>query len=309
MKNRINKILFVLAAVVLFVSCEPEYIMFDSSKNFVAFTAKSANMVEPGGKIGIPVLLTALPNSPAATVTFDFSTEGLGDKAAAEGTDFTLLNSSKTLNFPDGWGYDTIWVQPVDNDEFTGNKLFYIELLSNSEDYQFGVNQRLTVTLVDDEHPLKNWIGNYDIAALSNGSPGAWDESWTAVTSAVEGDVTVLSILITAGGATGTPFQAAFDMEEMTITITAGTDFGNFYGYGSMVAYLSDYFTYLDKESPIVGTIANDGTIQIDNVGLVIATGTYAGYIWDSFNLTWTKTGKKAADQGPVPEEKAARFK
>ncbi|HDS08031.1 MAG TPA: hypothetical protein ENO05_10445, partial [Bacteroides sp.] len=120
MKKTINQILFIFAAVVLLVSCEPEYIMFDSSKNFVAFTGKSVNMPEPGSRVGIPVLVTAMPGSPSATVTFEFNTGDLGDKAAVEGTDFTLLNSSKTLSFPDGYGYDTIWIQPVDNDEFTG---------------------------------------------------------------------------------------------------------------------------------------------------------------------------------------------
>ena len=167
MKKRINKITFILAAVVLLVSCEPEYIMFDSSKNFVAFTAKSIDMPEPGSRVGIPVLVTALPDSPALTVTFEFNTGDLGDKAAVEGSDYTLLNSSKTLSYPNGYGYDTIWIQPVDNDEFTGNKAFYIELLSNSVDYQFGTNTLFTVNLVDDEHPLKDWIGTYDVYALS----------------------------------------------------------------------------------------------------------------------------------------------
>ncbi|HEN21300.1 MAG TPA: hypothetical protein ENN86_04745, partial [Desulfobacteraceae bacterium] len=123
MKTRINKILFILAAVVLFASCETEYIMFDSSKNFVAFTAKSVNIPEPATKaVGIPVLVTALPGSPALTVTFEFDYEGLDEKAAEEGSEFTLVNDSKTLSYPQGWGYDTIWIKPIDNDIFTGNK-------------------------------------------------------------------------------------------------------------------------------------------------------------------------------------------
>jgi hypothetical protein len=312
MKKIVYKILFILAAVVLFASCETKYIMFDSSKNFVAFTGKSVDIPEPGSRMGIPVLVTALPDSPPVTVTFEFNTGDLGDKAAVEGTDFTLVNDSKTLSFPDGYGYDTIWIQPVDNDEFTGNKAFYIELLSNSVDYQFGLNTLFTVNLIDDEHPLKDWIGTYDVYAYSYGSPGAWDEQWSCVTSADPSDVNNL-LLSGIGGSSypGTPVVAKVDLETMTLTIAGGSEIGSHSAYGGPVAiFLGDESGGVASESdPIVGEIREDGSIHIDHLALKFVGGINAGYIWDSFDTEWTKTGKKSFVEKSVPEEKAARFK
>jgi hypothetical protein len=306
MKKIIHKIVFILAAVGLFVSCEPEYIMFDSSKNFVAFPEKTTSIAENGGMVGIPVYVVALPGSPAVTVTFDFDNSGLNGILAEEGSDYTLVNNSKTLNFPDGWGYDTIWIQPVDNDVFTGNKVFNVVLQANSQNYPLGVTSSNMVTLVDNEHPLKQWIGTYSVEALSYGSPGEWDEAWTVNTSPVPDDIASLSVVINTGGSDGDPFLAAIDVEAMTITIPAGTDVGNVYGYGPTTIWVGDYET-LDRQSSIIGTIEEDGTIKIDKLALLLTD--YGDYYWDAFNTTWTKIGKKAAAGGKVHPEKAARLK
>jgi len=313
MKTRINKILFILAAVVLFASCETEYIMFDSSKNFVAFTAKSVNIPEPATKaVGIPVLVTALPGSPALTVTFEFDYEGLDEKAAEEGSEFTLVNDSKTLSYPQGWGYDTIWIKPIDNDIFTGNKTFYINLVSNSLDYEFGANTLFTVNIIDDEHPLKEWIGSYDVYAYSYGDPGAWDEQWTCVTSADPTDVNNL-LLTGIGGSSypGVPVVAKVDMETMTLSIAAGSEIGSHALYGGPVAIFFGDETggVANDTDPIVGELRDDGSIHIDHLALKFVGGINTGYIWDSFDTEWTKTGKKSVVEKSVSEEKAARFK
>jgi hypothetical protein len=304
MKKIINRITFVLAAVTLLVSCEADYIMFDSSKNFVAFPADKMNFLEPGGLVAIPVYVVALKGSPAITVDFDFDVTDIPN-AAVEGVDYTLVNDSKTLSFPEGWGYDTIWIDPVDNDIFEGNKLFNIVLTSNSQNYQFGANKAMAVTVIDDEHPLKAWIGSYDVVALSYGSPGAWDEAWSVTTESVEGDLGSLSITVSTGSGGGQPFLATIDTDEMTITIAPGTDIGSVYGYGPTLWYVGDY-SYIDTESSIVGTIDNDGTIMIDELAVWLPD---YSYYWDAFNTTWTKTGKKAVSHGDGFASKTARLK
>jgi hypothetical protein len=304
MKKIINRITFVLAAVTLLVSCEADYIMFDSSKSFVAFPSKTTSISEAGGQVAIPVYVVALKGSPSVTVDFDFDATDLANPAV-EGEDFTLVNASQTLTFSQGWGYDTIWIQPINNDIFTGNKAFKITLTSNSQNYQFGANQTNTVTIVDDEHPLKAWIGSYSVTAASYGNPGAWDEAWTATTESVEGDLSSLSITINTGSGDGTAFLATLDTDEMTITIAPGTDVGDVYGYGPTLWYVGD-FSYMDTESSIVGTIDNDGTILIDELAVWLPN---YSYYWDAFNTTWTKTGKKAISAGEVPDSKSARLK
>jgi hypothetical protein len=307
MKKIINRITFVLAAVALLVSCEADYIMFDSSKNFVAFPAKTTSIPEQGGQVAISVYVVALEGSPSVSVTFDFDATGIADPAV-EGVDFTLVNPSKTLDFQDGTGYATITIQPIDNDEFTGNKMVNIMLTGNSQDYQFGANSTNAVTLIDDEHPLKAWIGSYSVEALSYGNPGGWDESWAVEISAVEGELEKLQVLINTGNGGGEPFLAAFDSEAMTISIDPGTVVGDVYGYGPTAVYVGDYAT-LDTEATIVGSIEEDGTIKIDHLTMILTDYGFVGGLWDAFNTTWTKTGKKSAAAGMDFSSKAARFK
>jgi len=305
MKKIINRITFVLAAVALLVSCEADYIMFDSSKNFVAFPSNSTGVLEAAGQVAIPVYVVALTGSPAITVDFDFDITDLPNPAL-EGVDYTLVNDSKTLSFPEGWGYDTIWIQPIDNDIFEGNKAFNIDLLSNSQNYQFGANVSNAITIVDDEHPLKPWIGSYTVDAQSYGDPENWDEVWDVTTESVPGELTSLGITInsTPYGGPGTLFLATLDTEAMTITIAPGTDAGNIYGYATTEMYVGDY-SYLDLESPVVGTIEEDGTIRIDLLSMVLP----GGGVWDAFNSTWAKTGKKTIAIGGGNDSKVARFK
>lgn len=305
MKNIINRITFVLAAVTLLISCEADYIMFDSSKNFVAFPEKSTAIPEHLGTVGIPVYVVALEGSPAVEVNFDFNVEGIS-APAVEGEDFTLLNTNKFLSFPGGAGYDTIWIQPIDNDVFTGNKMLNLVLLDNSQNYQFGANTLNSVTILDNEHPLKNWIGAYTVEALSYGNPGTWDEEWDVSIVAVDGELSKLQITINSSpyGGPGNPFLAEFDTEAMTISIAPGTDAGNIYGYASTYIYMGDY-SYVDKEVSVVGTIEEDGTIKIDELSMSLPDDS----VWDAFNSTWTKTGKKSARVTPISNSKADRFK
>jgi hypothetical protein len=305
MKKIINRITLVLAAVALLVSCEADYIMFDSSKNFVAFPNDATTVLEPGGVYAIPVYVVALKGSPAITVDFDFDVTDLSNPAI-EGVDYTLVNDSKTLSFTEGWGFDTIWIQPIDNAVFEGNKSFNVVLQSNSQSYQFGAISANMVTIVDDEHPLKDWIGSYTVDAQSYGDPAAWDEVWSVTTSPVKGDITSLNVIInsTPYGGPGASFLAAIDTEAMTITIAAGTDAGDIYGYETTEMYVGDY-SYIDKELPVEGTIELDGTIKIDLLTMVLPDGG----VWDAFNTTWAKTGKKAISFGAASDSKSARFK
>jgi hypothetical protein len=92
----------------------------------------------------------------------------------------------------------------------------------------------------------------------------------------------------------------------MTITIPAGADAGDLYGYGvSTFMHVGDYAT-IDMVADLVGTIDTDGTILIDQLTLAIDDGPW---VWDAFNTTWTPAAKKrAASRGAGFASKAARF-
>ena len=299
MKQIISKFLIIVAAVLLVTSCEWEPIKFDSSKTFVAFEDQSSAFAEEvEGQVGVVVMVTALLDAPAVTANFEFDTTGLGAKAAVEGEDFTLMNDSKTLSFPDGWGYDTIWIDPGDNDIFTGDRLFNIVLTTNSLDYEFGAFVSHTVTLKDNEHPLGKWIGTYDVDAMSYIEPGAYDEAWTVTTRPDPDDVTVL-LLNGIGGPDYSEFTdvpATVDKEAMTITIEAGSEIGTHGLYGGPLAiFLGDNAGGIDNETdPMVGEIMEDGKIHIDFMAIKFVGGINEGFVWDSFDTDWTPASKKA---------------
>ncbi len=271
-----------LGLTVLFTACEQDPILFDSSMDVVGFSKSTAAIAENNASGGTIDIYLGAPEGTAATeVTLAVSTEGQ-DNPAIEGQDYTI--SSKQVSVP--MGITQITITPVDNSQFTGNKSFVLNIVSNSKNYLIAKQNSMVITIIDDEHPLKNWIGTYDVAAASYGSPGAWDESWVVTTSPVIGDVTKLQMVGIGGG--DLPVIASFDTDAMTITIEPGQDAGDAYAYGPTIIYwgytdLSDF----EDTKPLTGTIQNDGTITVDNWCHNLSD--YGRYIWDVFNTTWTK--------------------
>lgn len=304
--KRISYIILFILAVATFTSCKNEIIKFDNTKYFVAFLG-DASAAEEGGPVGVPVMVAAELGSPSISVTYSVGSDVAGTPAV-ENEDYTILNSSSELSFSDGWGFDTIWIQPTDNDIFTGDKQLSLKLESNSLDYAFGSLSSAVVTIVDNEHPLKDWIGTYYVYAASYGSPGSWDEEWTVVTSPIPGDPSSLNFTGFGGG--DLPVAVAFDLENMTITIPAGSSAGDAYGYGNMLMYVGDADLNLDKTANMVGTISADGSMNIDYLGMMIESGSYAGYVWDVFNTSWTLTKSARLDSPKALEEsKLIRFR
>ncbi len=272
--------------VVIFTSCKNDPIMFDKSKTFVAFTTSSAAVMETENALDIPVMVAGLPGSPAVTVNFEVRTEGISNPAV-EGTDFTIV-SPGSVDFPQGSGYSYITVHPIHNDLFTGNKSFELVLTTNSKNYPTGAENVIKVTLKDNEHPLADWIGTYNVTAVSYGKPGEWDEGWLVTTEPDPDDITKLIITGVAGSSE--PIIATLNLEEMSITLAPGQTLGDVYGYGTIAVYKgTDAGDDVILDEPLVGILEEDGTIKVDLWGHFITDGQYANSLWDVFNTTWTK--------------------
>jgi hypothetical protein len=286
MKNT-YKLLYIVMMAVIFTSCKNDPIMFDKSKTFVAFTSSSASVMENENALDIPVMVAAVPGSPAVTVNFEVRTDGIANPAV-EGTDFTIV-SAGSVDFPEGTGMVNITIHPIDNNVFTGNKSFELVLTSNSKNYPTGAENVILVTLKDNEHPLAKWIGTYNVAAVSYSKPGVYDEAWTVTTEPDPNDVTKL--LISGVGKEGSgPIKATISLEEMSITLAPGQSIGDVYGYGNIVVYKgTDAGDGVIQDQPLIGVIQDDGTIKIDLWGEYITDGQYANSLWDVFNTTWTK--------------------
>ena len=282
MKKRISKLIFILVALALVVtSCNWEPIKWDSSKVFIAFTAAGTTVPEEGGAIGVVVAVTALDGAPAVNVTYEFDTIGIApDKAAIEGVQYNLVNTDKTLSFPNGWGYDTIWIQPVDNDIFTGDKLFNITLVSNTEDYAFGALQSTVINVKDNEHPLNLVLGSYVETDIYY-SDGSVDGTYDVTITPNPDDITKVFIDNIWGG--GEVISASVDLDAMTLTISSeeviyvsGT-----YGDCTMVL-LDDDYAYISGED-IVCTVKENGDWITPKWAAVVSAGWFGKYQYAEF--------------------------
>jgi len=264
-------------------SCEQQPILFDTSNSVVGFSRTSLVVKENAtGEINI-FLGGAL--GAATDVVVEVDVTGIANPAV-EGVDFNLSTKSLSMTV----GESAIVVTPVDNDVFGGDLKFGLKIVSNSAGYMIAVQDMITVTISDDEHPLKSWIGTYDVAAPSYTVPGAWDEAWEVTTSPVEGEPDQLQL--DGVGLNGTGLIATFDTDAMTITIAPGQDIGLAYADWGYDVVGSDevtvYFGYpdltWDDELDIVGAIEANGNMTIDGWCHIMG-----GYVWDVFNTTWTK--------------------
>lgn len=292
MKKIITNLLILAVTVLMVTSCDDKYpIVFDDSNVIVGMSASTLSVREDGTG-SFTIYLGGIEGTEAADVTLAVSVDGIS-KPAVEGTDFNL--STKNVNVP--VGVASVTVTPVNNTIFAGNKQFRVTIASNSKNYDMAVQQSILVTIIDDEHPLKAWIGTYSVAAVSYGSPGAWDEAWTVTTSAVASDVTKLN-LVGISGSTA-PVVATLNTTTMTIEITSPSALVSAYDYdGVSLYYATDEILSIASGEvtagmltasglqKITGTIEANGTIKIDRMCIILDDYNWA---WDCFNTTWTK--------------------
>jgi hypothetical protein len=284
MKNlSIKSILISVTLFFLVTSCEKDLILFDDSMNVVGFSSSSASIRENlGGSASVMIYFGAAEGTQPASVTLLVDTAGLGPAGAREGVDFTLSAKQVSVNV----GESAVTITPVDNSLFTGNKKFYL-VIASVNNSRISAQKRILITINDDEHPLKNWIGTYKVSAASYGDPGNWDEEWTVVTSAVDGDITKLS-LKGIGSSASDAIIATLNTVTMTISIQPGQSLGDPYGAGPTSVFSGTADLEFSDTAPLTGNLLPNGNILIDFFGEKIMEGDYAG-AWDVFNTTWVR--------------------
>lgn len=296
MKSTVIKSISVFLFLVIgMISCKEVDLTFDQDRAFVAFTDASGSLVENATENHTLEIYYASTTTANVSVTLQFDAAGI-DNPAVEGVDFTVV-SSKTVSFANNL-VQVVEIQAIDNAIQDRDKSVNITMVGDG-----GVNLGMAgsanasylLTIVDDEHPLAKWIGTYNVDADSygdvlNGEPeGSWDEAWEVTTSPVAGDETKLSMVGIAYG--DLPVIVSVDLDAMSITFPAGADTGEGYGYGPVLIWRGNY-QYVE-EADVVGTIHGDGSITVDLLSMVLPDYDYA--VWDAFNTTWTRAGKKAA--------------
>lgn len=158
--KKIKYLGFIWGLLFILTACESnEPQKFLAKDTFVAFEKNMAVMDENDtNPTEIPLVLAGVPGGVVVNVKVSVSTEGITNPAI-EGVDFEIVNNSFTFN--EGFGTQNVQIKPIDNDEFTGNKFFYLIIESVSPELMESVQNKVRVTINDDEHPLSDMFGTY----------------------------------------------------------------------------------------------------------------------------------------------------
>lgn len=215
----LNKITFGLVALatMAFSSCSNDLPEFNDADAFVALRATTASFVENGEGTEIDVLLTSL-NGLEGSVDFEIVPDSVAP--ANEGVDFTIENASKTLTFTKDAPTQSIKIKPIDNDVYTGDTRFTINLV-NAKGVNLGANKSITVTVEDDEHPLAFMLGTYAAkgSSLFNG-----DIEWTVKIAKDDTDAAKVWISNMVPGGSNTPIYGTVNDAKDEIRIPVKQD-------------------------------------------------------------------------------------
>lgn len=296
----LKNILYLFAVVLLFGACdETDPITLSAEDASVAFDVynpelgfKSASVKENSTTpLRIPITYSGLPGGSDITISLmvDNSSES---NPAQQGVDFTL--SSASITFTGGYGTQYVEVTPVDNNVYEGNKTFVLSIVA-PEGMKSNTKNSIVVSLVDDEHPLKEFLGTYTVSYTS-GFDGE-NYSFDVLTSADPDDETSIVVTGWSSNDYGVVFpndiKISVDKTNETVTLPLGQDLGAS-PYGP--CYL--YGWNLDDDSEIM-----DGSVVVtfdnSNYSIDFGDNAFAAYIYDGsnagywlgayYNVVWTK--------------------
>lgn len=149
---------------------------------FVYFDDATLTVAEDAGRIRIPIHAS---DKGTFTLSFDIVDGTKVDPVTGQtvpngkaGEDFTIVdNPAAILNFRSE-DVQYIDIDIIDFDGvLTGNKDFTIKLRSAGNEYSLGGFSNLKVTIQDNDHPLKEILGAYEVTAYDYF--GGANESWT----------------------------------------------------------------------------------------------------------------------------------
>ena len=261
---KINKLTYGLLAATMFsfASCDiNEYPKFDNANAFVAIQQTSASISETGEELSIPVMLTSLGGMNGSV---DFEITPDEQKGAVEGTHYTILNDSKTLNFTADAATQYIKFKIIDNDVFGGDVKMTITL-KNAQDVQLGASKTCVVTIEDNEHPLAFILGTMTAIGYDYFSGGA-EEEWTATFEKDPADLTKVWIYNICSGGCSLPVYGIVNEEKTEIRIPVGQATANTSSNDVILEGFRDNGeTDIENGDCIIGKISEDGTITIED--------------------------------------------
>ena len=158
--------LWIVACV--FTSCESNdqsYLtMKDASVYFDTDQSRFVPSVGEDNKVlKVPLILAGIPGTFPITVTVEVDTMDLANPAK-EGVDFTV--KKKTISFEEGYGVKYVEIHTIDNLVKNPVKQFKLKIVETSIPLNSNTENSITVSLLDNEHPLQYLFGTYRAAGL-----------------------------------------------------------------------------------------------------------------------------------------------
>lgn len=161
-------ILGLLSGIVLLAACDdnktPYLNLEDASLYFDTDQNRFVPSVSENNKIlKVPVILASIPGTYPLSVTVATDIASI-ENPAREGTDFYL--KKKEIVFEEGYGTKYIEVRTIDNAGKNPARQFDLVIASTSYPLKHHTEDRIRITILDDEHPLKELFGTYSATGL-----------------------------------------------------------------------------------------------------------------------------------------------
>lgn len=184
-----------LLLIILAASCGKDAPTSESyeGENFYYFSSEEASVLESSPNQVALVVYYSTQEGGSGKASFSVNTDS---STAILDADFTIVNTMNELTFSSDNGFsDTIFLQTIDNDEFTGGILDVVIELDNTENGIAGFagpanfRSSITVQIQDDDCPTRNVVGDY----ISTTTGTSTDPCCPDATS-IDGEVTLVEI-------------------------------------------------------------------------------------------------------------------
>ncbi|MEM9547682.1 MAG: hypothetical protein AAGA77_17000 [Bacteroidota bacterium] len=195
MKQRYTHLGALLFLLIFALSCNKDAPVteFYEGENFYYFSVEETSVLESFADQ--VALVVHYSNKEQSSGSASFSVDSDASTAVLD-TDFTIVNTSSDLNFNADNGFsDTIYIQTIDNDEFTGGVLEITIGLENTQNGKAGfvgpanLRSSIKVLIQDDDCDTRNIAGDY-VTATS----GTSTDPCCPGVATVEGEVTITEI-------------------------------------------------------------------------------------------------------------------
>lgn len=218
-----------------FISCDsndqPYLNVKDANLYFDTDQSKFVpNISESNKTLKVPIILAGIPGTYPITVTIGIDTTN-ATNAAKEGVDFII--KKKTITFEEGYGIKYVEIKTLDNTEKGPSKQFDLTFDSVSRPLKNNPSNKITITILDDEHPLQQLFGIYHASGLDVFTAGKTDKFNITMSADPTDDATVL--ISGFPTATNVQFKLRIDLESKQCWLPGGQELGKDPLYGLVV--------------------------------------------------------------------------